>query len=188
MKVTLYSLLGLTVLLYLGIWFVRVLIKMRQPVVFPITKQEWRAIRIHPQKSVSLPIISQQKAAVWIMALVISFFSVLALYYTLVAKQNWSIFVVFIPTLLNLTKLWNLFVVQEGGILCGGRFVPWKRIQSYQFIPIDMNHRYYGFSPELKDGYELMVHTKMSEVSCIVTTEAVKEKLIHMLDEHITVR
>jgi len=79
--------------------------------------------------------------------------------------------------------LWNLFAVQEGGVLCGGRFLSWKKIQSYQFEPISPNQRLYGYNPEVNSGWELLIQTRLSAVSCIVTSEEVKEKLTRMLEE-----
>lgn len=180
-----YGLFMLAFMLYLGIRFVQVLVKMRKPVVFPVTKEEWEGIRMIPQKPLGSPTISGQKMAVWFNSLFILFLSIVTIVEIAMLKRNLFTLFVLVPALFNLPKLWNLFVVQEQGILCGARFVPWHKIQSYQFIPIDIHHRFYGHSTELNKGYELMIQTKLSAVSCLVTTEAVKGKLAEMLDEQI---
>lgn len=185
MRFVVYSLLLLVFLLYVGIRFVHVLIKMRKPVVFPVTVEDWEAIRMQPKKPIGRLAVSNQKTAVWIHSLFILIFTALVLYELFTPKCNTLFLFVFIPSLLNLPKLWNLFAVQEDGVLAGQRFVPWDRMQSYAFIPIDIHHRFYGYSPELNEGYELMIQTKWSEVSCLVTSEAVKEKLAQLLDENL---
>lgn len=188
MKAGLYSLLFFILLFYLSFRFFRLLLKMRQPVVFPMTREDWKAIRVRPEKEVGLPNVSNQKTGVLTNGLLLVLLTAVALVDVFIAKQNWPIFIVFIPALLNLTKVWNLFAVQEEGILCGERFLPWKRIQSYQFIPIDLNHHFYGFSSEVNEGWEFMIKTKFSTISCLVTTEEVKEKLTGLLDEQLAVQ
>lgn len=185
MRFVVYGLFMLAFMLYLGFRFVRVLVKMRKPVVFPVTKEEWSGIRMLPQKPLGLPTIYGQKMAVLFNSLFILFLSIVTIVEIALLKRNLFTLFVLVPALLNLPKLWNLFVVQEDGILCGARFIPWHKIQSYQFIPIDIHHRFYGYSSELNKGYELMIQTKLSAVSCLVTTEAVKGKLAEMLDEHM---
>jgi len=64
MRVALFSLVLLGVVLFLGIWYIRLLLKMRKPVVFPVTEEEWKAIRIRPEKPVGLPNVSNQRAGV----------------------------------------------------------------------------------------------------------------------------
>lgn len=175
------------ILLYYVIRFVRVLLRWKHPVVFPLTEDEWASIGVHPNKKIGKLSISHQKIAVWGNGLIIFLMIAWIVFETFIAKRHFPAVIAFIPTLWNLPKLWNLFAFQEDGIVCGYRFVPWKRVQSYQFIPIDQNHRYYGYSPALNEGYELMIHTKLTEVSCLVTTERVKEKLGLLLDEQIRI-
>lgn len=187
MNVTFITVFWVVILFYYVIRFVRVLLKWKNPVVFPLTKDEWTSIGVHPNKTVGKLEIFHQKVAVWGNGLTIFFIAGWIVFETIIAKQHFPAVIALIPTLWNLPKLWNHFAFQKDGIVCGYRFVPWKRVQSYQFIPIDQNHRYYGYSPELNEGYELLIHTKFSEVSCLVTTESVKQKLILLLEEQLKI-
>lgn len=187
MYITVITGLWVSILIFLTIRFIRILFKMRQTVVFPLTEVEWNSILVHPNKTVGKPDLSHQKMAVWGNGLVIFFITLWIVVETLLLKRHFPAAIVFAPILWNLPKLWNLFAFLKQGIVCGNRFVPWNRLQSYQFIPIDKHHRYYGYSPKLNEGYELLIHTKFSEVSCLVTTESVKQKLILLLEEQLKI-
>jgi hypothetical protein len=80
-----------------------------------------------------------------------------------------------------------MFAVVDGGLLSGSRLIVWKKIKSFQFIPIDINHKYYGYSKEVNGGYELKVKGKIFSESCIVTSPEMKEKLTRILSEHAKV-
>ena len=179
------SILFLLVLGYFCFRYVRLVIKIKQPAVFPVTEEELKAIRKQPQKPVSLPVLSHQKNSFILSGLTLVLLLMIAIY-ALNSTTGWPTFIIFIPALLNFNQFWNLFAIIEDGVLCGGRFVPWKSIQSYQFEPIDTNHRFYGYAPEVNSGYELKIKTKQSAVSCIVTSEEVKEKLAGILDARIS--
>jgi len=59
--------------------------------------------------------------------------------------------------LINGENVLNVFAIQAEGILDRGRFVRWKRIKEYRFIPIDLSHKFYGYTNEVNDGYELLI-------------------------------
>jgi len=161
---------------------------MKQPTVFPVMEEDLKATRIQPKIAVELPIISRQKTGLLMMGIVLLLifsFMVIDLFSKSIALPY---AIVIILALFNFNQFWNLFAIVKDGVLCGGRFVPWKRIQSYQFEQIDMNHHFYGDSPEVNNGYKLWITTKYSEVSCIVTSEAVKEKLTGILDAHLSIK
>jgi len=50
-------------------------------------------------------------------------------------------------------------------------------------VPIDIKHKYYGFSKEANDGYELKIKTNGFPISCVVTSIEMKEKLTSVLRE-----
>ena len=80
-----------------------------------------------------------------------------------------------------------MFAVVDDGLLSGSRLIVWKKIKSFQFIPIDINHKYYGYSKEVNEGYELKIEGKIFSESCIVTSPEMKEKLTRILSEHAKV-
>lgn len=81
--------------------------------------------------------------------------------------------------------LFNMFAVTEGGLLSGSQFIPWKKIKSFQFIPIHINHRFYGHAREINDKYELKVKTAFYSTSCVVLSENMKEQLQRILSSHV---
>ncbi|BAQ10870.1 hypothetical protein OXB_2399 [Bacillus sp. OxB-1] len=179
---------GILFLLCLGYFyyrFFRLLIKMKQSAVFPKTEEDWRTIRKQPQKAVDLPGISHQKTGFFMNGLTLLFLTIFVIGNLFSSNTNWPAYLVFIPIFFNLSQVWNLFAIVKDGILSGGRFVPWKSIRSYHFVPIDTNHRFYGYSPEVNGGYELKIQTKRSAVSCIVTSETGREKVAEVLDAHL---
>lgn len=165
--------------------YLRQIIKMNQTAAFPVTENDIKAIRRQPKAPIALPDISQQKTGLYLNGIVI-----LILLFLLIAKilgyfSDWTYFSILFPMLLNFNQTWNVFAFMGDGVLCGGRFVPWKRIQSYEFEPIDKDHRFYGYVSEVNSGYELEIKTKLSSVNCIVTSEAAKEKLSGILDAQL---
>ncbi|WP_246943028.1 hypothetical protein [Bacillus pinisoli] len=79
--------------------------------------------------------------------------------------------------------LLHLFAVVEDGVLHGNRFVPWRQIQSFVFVPIYTLHMYYGYSQEVNDRYELILKKRLFTLSCIVASEEMKERLTQALSE-----
>lgn len=186
MKLIITSLLFLLGFGYIFYKFLRIVIKLKQPIVFPVTQEDLESIRIIPKKAVNLPILSHQKSGLLLTGITLLFILIILVLDIFKDSRLYSFFIIYIPFLFNFNQAWNLFTLVEEGVLCGGRFVLWKRIQSYHFKPIDVHSRFYGFSPEVNNGYELWITTKFSEVSCIVTSEDVKEKLAGILDERIS--
>ncbi len=175
-------------LLFLGCFcfeFIRVLIKMKQPMLFPETKEEMVAIRKQPQKAVNLPTALHQKTGILLNAVTLLFVSSLVVFNLFSSNVHWTAYIIFIPALLTLGQAWNMFAIVKDGVLSGGRFVPWKHIRSYKFEPIDTNHRFYGYAPEVNSGYELKIETNRRSMSCLVTSETVKEKLVEVLNAHL---
>ncbi|MGG0668685.1 hypothetical protein [Sporosarcina koreensis] len=174
-----------TLFLFLCFRFFRLVIKMKQPIVFPVTEEDLQAIRVQPKKTIERPIVFEQKSALKWLGFSLAIFLIMAVYNLLDTTIHLPSAYVFIWSLINFNHIWNLFAVVEDGVLCGGKFVSWKNIRSYHFEEIDKHHRFYGDSPEVNSGYELWIMTKYSEVSCVVTSEVVKEKLAGILDAHL---
>ena len=75
--------------------------------------------------------------------------------------------------------------MNQSGILNGVRFIPWGKINSFQFIPIDSHHRLYGFVEDVNDGYELRLKGRTTVISCFVTNKEVKENLERILEQKV---
>lgn len=169
---------------YYVYWFVRILQKMKEEKLFPVSDEERLAIRKYPQKAVDIPVYSSQKTGIIAYSFLIIFFiSVLIL---LVSNEeiDFSIFLLLLIPSLHVNDLFNMFAIVDDGVLDGRRFIPWKRIKSFQFVPIDLNHKYYGYEKEVNDSYELVLKTNFFSASCIVTSVEIKEKLGKLLLEH----
>lgn len=178
-----FSILG-----YLFYRYIQVLIKLKQKIIFPISMEEVASTRKHPEKIVDAPTYSKQKSGIIIYSIMFIFVVIVYFLGTFFNISNLSYYLLLLLLFSYSYDTLNLFAVTEEGILSGVRFVAWDKIRSFHFIPIDMNHKYYGFSKEANSGYELRMKTKGLSISCIVTTEAMKEKLDQLLSEHVKVK
>jgi hypothetical protein len=172
----------IAILFYYAYRFIQVLIKMNQDIVLPVTVEELASIRKEPQKTVKPPTYTSQKAGIIFYVLVLIF--IIGMFIL-----NWKFrhdvvsmlyFLIMIPVI-HMSYFLNLFAVTNDGVLCGARFASWKNIKSFEFVRIDVNHNYYGFSREINNQYELRIKTRFNTLSCIVTTKEMKEKLGDLL-------
>ncbi|WLR42654.1 hypothetical protein LC087_18565 [Bacillus carboniphilus] len=97
------------------------------------------------------------------------------------------VYFIFLPTLFMSRQLLNLFAIKKTGVLYGNRFIPWRKFSSFEFRMIDKNHKFYGYSKEVNEGYELLLHKRGMSVRCFVTSEEMKEKLTKVLNQQIEV-
>ncbi|MFZ3580067.1 hypothetical protein [Virgibacillus sp. DJP39] len=181
------DILFLTVISYYSYKFIQVLMKMKKDVILPKTVEEIAAIRKYPQKVADSSTYSKQKVGIIVYSIMLLFVVIMFSLVVFIKGINWSLYPLMILPLINSPNLLNLFAVNGDGVLCGSRFVAWKKIRSFQFIPIDINHRYYGASKDVKDRYELRIKAKFHFISCLVTTDEMKEKLNKVLSEHVAV-
>ena len=171
----------IAIVFYYAYQFIQVLIKMKQDIVLPVTAEELSSIWKEPQKTVKPPTYSSQKAGIIFYVLVLIFIiGMFILNWQFRQVVSMIYFLVMIPVF-HLSNVLNLFAVTKDGILCGARFASWENIKSYEFVRIDVNHNYYGFSREVNDQYELRIKTRFSTLSCIITKDEMKEKLSDLL-------
>ncbi|WP_203363643.1 hypothetical protein [Bacillus sp. REN10] len=170
---------------YYSYKFIQVLLKMNQNVVLPITDDELQALRKYPEKAVNFPTFSKQKGGIIVYSLVLLFVLVMFILGLCIKGFDWSFFLLIFLPFTHSDNLLNMFAVVEGGVLSGNRFIPWGKIKSFQFVPITMDHRFYGFDKEVNAGYELIIKTKLFSTSCVVTSDDMKEKLTAVLSEHV---
>ncbi|MEI3612181.1 hypothetical protein [Pseudogracilibacillus sp. SO30301A] len=175
----------LIIIAYLSIQFVYVLIKMKQQIIYPVTNEELSSIRIHPEKPVDAPTYSKHKLGITFYSAMILFVLIvyfLGLYFDIF---NFSFYILLILPFTYLHNVLNVFALTKDGILIGVRFIAWNKIKSFDFIPIDINHKYYGFSKEANNGYELKVRSNGMPISCIITSEKMKENLTNQVNEYV---
>lgn len=175
------------IIAYIGYQFIQVLIKMKQNVILPTTNEERIAIRKVPEKEIDFPTYAKQKVDIMIYSFVLLFVIAFFLFGILTDNFGWSFYLLFFLPLSYSYNLLNLFAIVEGGLLSGSRFIPWGQIKSFHFVPIDINHKYYGYAKEVNDSYELKVKATFFSASCIVTSDEMKEKLNTVLTKHVKV-
>jgi len=169
---------------YYCIRFIQVLIRMSSKIIFPITPEERAVIRKQPDKVLDPPTYSKQKVGIIIYSIMLLF--IISMYFIGLTfnEINWSIYLLVFTPLTTSSNLLNLFAVTRDGIMSGMRFVPWDKMKSYEFVRIDLNHKYYGFSKEVNNKYELIIQTKSFPINCIVTSDEMKERLENILNQH----
>lgn len=175
------------VIIYFCYQFVQVVFHVKQGVTFPYTKEELNGLRKHPTKPLNPPTMAGQKVGIYIYGGLLIFcilIYLLGIYYQ-ISELTFYLMLILIFTYADFGI--NIFAIHQKGIVSGVRFVPWKMIRSFQFVPIDTNHRFYGYSKEANEGYELIIKTKLINLRCIVTDERLKEELEILLKENLKV-
>jgi len=165
--------------------FAQVLLKMRQKIIFPVTNEEVTSIRKHLDKVLDVPTYSKQKVGIIIYFVMLLFVVVvyfLGVYFD-VFTFSFS-FLLILPFTYSFDVL-NLFAFTEDGVLSGVRFIKWNKIKSFQFIPIEVNHKFYVFSKEANHGYELKMTTTGIPIRCVVTSEEMKERVKILLGTYL---
>lgn len=163
--------------------YIHVLVKMRKKAIFPVEEKDIMAIRRHPVRPVVRPTYKDQKNGIIIYGVFLLF--MLALFIYTVSLENWPLLLTPAISLLYLHNLFNMFSIAKDGLLVGGRFVHWKDIKSFQFKPIDIDHRFYGHTKEVNEaGYELVFNRRLFSSYCIVISEETKEKITEILIEY----
>jgi hypothetical protein len=125
------------------------MIKMRKNKILPTTNEEIAAIRKYPRKVADAPTFSKQKVGIIIYLIVLVFVITMYLIGTFQVELDWSLFLLLFIPLINAYNLFNLFAVVEDGLLSGNRFIHWKKLKSFRFVPINFNHKYYGYADEI---------------------------------------
>lgn len=143
-------------------------------------------MRLQPEKPVQLPVLSRQKNGILGYVLFLLLFMVILWTGAMMEGISWILYLYLLFSTILAAHHWlNLFAVMEDGILCGRGFIPWDRIRSYFFETIDIHHRFYGFSKEVNDKYELNIQTKFSTIHCIIANEGLKRQIEEVLKEKI---
>lgn len=174
----------LFVISYQAYKLIQLLLKMKQEKLAPITAEELAALRKYPQKPVDAPVYFKQRTGLIIECSMLLFLMVVLFMGLFFDQFDWPFFFFILLPFSYSNDVLNLFAVVEDGLLSGNRFIAWDQIKSFQFVPIDLNHRYYGFDKEVNEGYELIIKRKVCSTSCIVTSAEMKEKLTALLHEH----
>lgn len=168
--------------------FVQIILKLKEEIIFPLSESELSGIRKQPGKMLKAPTNKKLKwqMIVYGFLLVIAIFVYLiGIYYTI---DDLSFYLLFILIFTYSTFALDLFALNQSGILNGVRFIPWGKINSFQFIPIDLHHRLYGFIDDVNDGYELRLKGRTTVISCFVTNKEVKENLERILEQKVKKR
>ncbi|MCM3745183.1 hypothetical protein M3193_13670 [Sporosarcina luteola] len=167
--------------------FYRLKSKLKQAVVFPVTEEDLKAMRAQPKKALDLPVVASLLRGICALGLLFLFFIITVIYDLYDSEVvGWNLYAMFIVPLMIFNPAWNLFAIVEDGVICEGRFVPWNSIRSYQIEEVHSNHPVY--TPGVSNAYVLKIHRKRKYfiISCFITTDAVIEKLIGLLDARLS--
>ncbi|MFS0673917.1 hypothetical protein [Ornithinibacillus sp. 179-J 7C1 HS] len=181
------GILFVSVLIYHSYQFIRVLFKMKENVIFPTNEMEALAVRKFPDKKIEPATYKAQKIGIIFYTFLLLFMVGILLAGLFVQGfNNWIIFLFILLPFSHSHDLFNMFAILEDGLMAGSRFIPWKKVKSIQFKRIDINHRYYGHSKEVNDnGYEMIIKKRLTNISCIVISRDMKEKLTEIVHERI---
>lgn len=168
--------------------FIQIIFRMESKKIFPKSEDEILDLRKLPEKPLDYPSLKKQKVGILLYGGALLFvFIMYVLLFFFFDSENGFDWILYITLLLpfSYVDLLNLFAIFDDGILIGNKFVPWGRLKGYHFIPIDMNHRFYGYDRKVNSGYELEFKGKVFSYNCIVITDEMKVTLEKLLDSHI---
>ena len=187
MKIVMY-LIALGVIVFYSFRFIQVMIRMKHTILLPTTSDEREVLRKYPQKSVARATYSEQKWGIVVYLFMLLF--MYSIFFIGLFSDDFEVtfYLWFFLPLIHSHELFNVFAIVDDGIISGSRFIAWKNMKSFEFIRIDINHKFYGYSREVNDEYELRIKTKGFPISCIVTSSDMIDKLSKILNEHGVVR
>ena len=181
-----FEVLFLLIVIYYSYHYIILITKMKKKTaLIPFGKTDLKTVRKFPQKSASAPVISENKLGLTMYAIMLVFLIAMFIFGKYNMKFSWTyLYLLFIP-LINARDLLNVFAVYDDGFISGSKFIPWNKLQSFHFKKIDLDHKYYGFSQEVNEGFELILKTKMGSHSLVVTEEEMKERLASIFEEYV---
>ncbi|SHH26152.1 hypothetical protein [Virgibacillus chiguensis] len=186
---TLFMIFVLLALVYYIFRIIQVIVKLKQAHIFPLTNEERRTIRKHPQKITAPPTVEGQKlgllANVAFLFFIASMFSIV--YITDVFSWHQYLFMLFFLMYAYFMLPLNLVAVKQDGILIGTRFLSWKHIHSIKAVAIYKNHKFYGYSSDVNIGFVVKIKYKFGFTSFVVTSEKTLKQLLKICQEHVTV-
>ncbi len=183
MKIVMDVLFFIVIILY-TYRFITVLVKLKKEKIFPINKEDADSIKKYPGKPLYEPTYTGQWPAILIHSVLLIFITIMFILGAFFSMFNWTLYLLIFLPIANSYQLFNLFAVLDDGILSGSQFIRWKRIKSYQFSPINVNHRFYGYSKDVNDGYEFKINIKLMTTSVAITSLVTKEKLERLLNKY----
>ncbi|QHS24000.1 hypothetical protein GWK91_14220 [Virgibacillus sp. MSP4-1] len=169
-------------ILYKSFRFYQVIARMKN-IRFP-AMEDMAEIRKLPEKPLNTPSYSHQKIGMTIYILMLVFLLIMFSIGIFIGGPQWYSFLPLLVPFVYTGDLLNLFAISNDGILSSTRFIPWKSIRSFEFVQIDVNHRYYGHSKEVNDTYELKIKTRGFPIRIVVITDEMKEKLTEILNNN----
>lgn len=183
--IVMYALIILAIILYYGSQFSKMILTLKQNIIFPLTGEEQASIRRFPQKPIKSPTLKEQKGGligyVSVLLFVIAMFIFTWVYHS--EPMIFTGYILIMLPLINIGNILNVFAITKNGVLLGARFIKWETIKRYELQTIDIKHKYYGHAKEVNDQYVLIIHTKLRGHDLIVTSREAKDKLIDLLHE-----
>lgn len=169
----------IAILVYYAWQLLRVLLGLKEEIIFPVTAEDMASIRKYPQKPNKEPTYQGQKNGIIMYSFMFLYVFLMFFFITFFYPEPFiaTYLLVMLPFLFSRDIL-RLFAVVNNGILCGARFISWKNIKSYKLVKIDVNHKFYGHDKEVNDQYELRIKTKSFSHYCIITSQATQDRLL----------
>ncbi|WP_102029203.1 hypothetical protein [Salirhabdus sp. Marseille-P4669] len=170
-------------LLFKGYQFLLTMGKLKKPALLPSSEEENASIRKYPEKIIKAPTYREQKAGIIINIVLWTALILIYLLGLFVFKMEWYYFLPLLVPTVNASEYLNLFAVTHDGIISGSRFIKWKNVKSLKWKKVDIHNKFYGYSQEVNDKFELYVETRGFPVRVFVTDDDVKEKLTNILND-----
>jgi hypothetical protein len=117
----------LMIIVYHSFKFVQLLIKMKQKIILPTTKEELLTIRKYPQKAVDELTYSKHKVGIIVYFLMLLYLIVMLMIGAVNKNMDWPFYLLLLLPLTYSHNLLNLFAIVDGGVLSGSRLLIGKK-------------------------------------------------------------
>ncbi|OEH92556.1 hypothetical protein [Bacillus solimangrovi] len=159
------------------------LLNKNEAVLFPKQDKEFETILSYNQAVVTQPKFEKQKLNLVIMGVIIIIVIIISVFILTGYSFNfYSIILLLLVPFLYMERFMNLFAFTKEGLWSGDRLIRWEKIIEFQLIRINMNHKYYGYSKNINDKYELKIKIgKLRKLSYIITSDETKDHITEIL-------
>lgn len=174
----------------LGIFFlfkiyqlIKVFQAIKGPITFPNTEKELQALRKTPEKPIKEPNLKAHRGWIILYVFTLTLAMVLCGVNLIYLDNGWIFTFIFLLPVYHASDLINLFAVTKDGIISGSRFIPWSRMKSFERVPVDVNHRFYGFAHDVNGSQEVKIRTNGFPLTILITQKDLVNTLIDYLEQ-----
>lgn len=168
---------------------IRLIGALNRPKLLPANEADVKLIRMHPQKGkydMAEPTLRGQRFGLMMYGVIL--LVIAGFFYTALFTDfgDWYILIVAIVPMFQMGNIVSAFAVLEDGVIVGSKFLSWSEIKGYEYVPIDVNNKFYGYDSEFNDsGYVVRFHQTILSKNGVIANDEMKARLDKILLEKL---